>query len=92
MTIDVQTSFELTNCIIAGDSMARPPGSIRDAIVGFLLEAPGNEGSLAEIRAAVARRMGAVSESSIRSYLNLNVPDVFERTGRGQYRLKKKVN
>lgn len=37
--------------------------------------------------AAVQSRMGAVPPSSIRSYLNLNTPGAFVRTGRGRYRL-----
>jgi DNA modification methylase len=49
-----------------------------------------DEASVAEIREAVRSQLGEVSPSSIRSYLNLNVPDTFERTGRGRYRLKKK--
>jgi hypothetical protein len=71
------------------DSMARAPGSIRDAIVRYLSEAD-REATLDEIRGAVASQLGEVSPSSVGSYLNLNVPDVFERTGRGRYRLKKK--
>lgn len=31
--------------------------------------------------------VGPVPESSVRSYLNLNTPGIFERTARGQYRL-----
>ena len=70
--------------------MARAPGSIRDAIVEHLSQV-GDDASLQEIRKAVVDRLGEVSSSSVRSYLNLNVPQVFERTGRGRYRLKKKV-
>lgn len=87
---DVQTSFALP--IDSGsDSMARAPGTIRDAILAFLSEAAGQEGSVKEIKAAIQERLGSVPASSIRSYLNLNVPDLFERTGRGRYRLKKKL-
>jgi hypothetical protein len=70
--------------------MARAPGSIRDAIVGYMSEVKG-EASIQDIRDALAGRLGPVSPSSIRSYLNLNVPEVFQRTGRGRYRLKKKA-
>ena len=70
--------------------MARPPGSIRDAIVRYLSVAD-KGASLEQIREAVSKELGAVPPSSIRSYLNLNVPDTFERTGRGTYRLKKKL-
>jgi site-specific DNA-methyltransferase (adenine-specific) len=49
------------------------------------------EVSLNEIRDAVSKKLGDVPSSSVRSYLNLNVPAQFERTVRGRYRLKKKL-
>jgi site-specific DNA-methyltransferase (adenine-specific) len=49
------------------------------------------EASLEQITTAVSAQLGDVSASSVRSYLNLNVPVTFERTGRGRYRLKKKI-
>jgi hypothetical protein len=67
--------------------MARAPGSVRDATVTFL-SAVGGEASIQDIQNAVSKKLGNVSPSSIRSYLNLNVSKVFERTGRGRYRLK----
>lgn len=66
--------------------MARAPGSIRDSIVGYLT-ALNNPASVSEISQAVESQLGPVSRSSIRSYLNLNVPTVFERVGRGRYQL-----
>ncbi len=87
---DVQTSFALS-LDSRSDSMARSPGTIRDAILAYLSETTGREASVAEIGAAVAKKLGDVPASSIRSYLNLNVPGQFERTGRGRYRLKKKL-
>jgi len=87
---DVQTSFALP-IESESDSMARAPGTIRDAILAYLSEVAGREASVQDIKAAVAKRLGDVPASSIRSYLNLNVPDQFERTGRGRYRLKKKL-
>jgi DNA modification methylase len=63
------------------------PGHIRDSIISYL-SALGGDASVAEISQAVATQLGGVSSSSVRSYLNLNVPDVFERTGRGRYRIK----
>ena len=87
---DVQTSFALP-VESESDSMARAPGTIRDAILAYLSEAAGREASVQDIQAAVAKKLGNVPASSIRSYLNLNVPDQFERTGRGRYRLKKKL-
>ena len=85
---DVQTSSELF-ASHGEDSMARAPGTVRDAIVAYLHET--GEASTAEICAAVVKKLGSVPASSIRSYLNLNVPEQFERTGRGRYRLKKKL-
>src|SRR5215470_17062871 len=72
--------------------MPRAPGSVRDAIIRYLSAAGKKDASLAEIIEAVAKEIGEVPPSSVRSYLNLNVPDTFERTGRGTYRLKKKLN
>jgi DNA modification methylase len=67
--------------------MAYAPGAVRDSIVDFLSSLNG-EATLSEISEAVASRLGSVSASSVRSYLNLNVQDLFERTGRGRYRLR----
>ena len=67
--------------------MSLAPGVVRDSIVEFL-GAFGQGASLAEIVAAVTTRVGDVPASSVRSYLNLNTPDTFERVGRGRYRLK----
>jgi DNA modification methylase len=67
--------------------MTHAPGNIRDSIVGYL-SALGTAATVAEIHMAVAHQVGDVAPSSVRSYLNLNTPDVFERTGRGCYRLK----
>jgi site-specific DNA-methyltransferase (adenine-specific) len=71
--------------------MARAPGSIRDAIVAYLSEHDAGA-SVAQIREGLEKSLGRVSASSVRSYLNLNVPEKFERIGRGHYRLKKKLN
>lgn len=62
------------------------PGAVRDSIVSFLAAA--ESASLAEIEHAVAARLGDVTASCVRSYLNLNTPGLFERTARGRYRLK----
>jgi site-specific DNA-methyltransferase (adenine-specific) len=66
--------------------MRHPPGSVRDSIVEHLLAS--DVASLDEIHKAVVMRIGDVAQSSIRSYLNLNTPQVFERLARGQYRLR----
>jgi site-specific DNA-methyltransferase (adenine-specific) len=62
------------------------PGHVRDAIVDFLSHSAGSV-PLREIEAVVVRKLGELPRSSIRSYLNLNTPAVFERTERGHYRL-----
>ena len=62
------------------------PGSVRDSIVNYLTAA--ECASISEIQQAVAARLGDVPASSVRSYLNLNTPDLFERTSRGRYRLR----
>lgn len=62
------------------------PGLVRDSIVSYLTAA--ESASIAEIREAVAARIGDVPASSVRSYLNLNTPELFERTSRGRYRLR----
>lgn len=67
--------------------MALAPGSIRDSVIGYL-SAVAREATLVEITQAVATQLGGVSPSSVRSYLNLNTHDLFERAGRGRYRLK----
>lgn len=66
--------------------MSNAPGVIRDSIIDYL-STVGRDASLSEITEAVASQVGEVPASSIRSYLNLNVPKHFERTGRGRYRL-----
>ena len=66
----------------------RKPGEIRDPIVAFLRNR--DQGTVAEICAGVEASVGtSVAASSVRSYLQLNEGTVFERVGRGSYRLKK---
>lgn len=62
------------------------PGHIRDAIVEFLSHSDESV-PLKEIEAVVVRKLGNVPRSSIRSYLNLNTPALFDRAERGAYRL-----
>lgn len=64
--------------------------SIRDSILDSL-KTLGGEASVAEIYDAVCRQIGDIPPSSVRSYLNLNTPEMFERTGRGHYRLRMNV-
>jgi DNA modification methylase len=65
--------------------MSRAPGSVRDSIVNYLANA--GTASIGEIQAAVSMHLGTVAPSSVRSYLNLNTPGLFERNGRGSYQL-----
>lgn len=62
-------------------------GVIRDVLVDFL--SVRRDGStIMELEAAVKAKVGEhVGASSVRSYLNLNTPTVFERVARGVYRL-----
>ena len=63
------------------------PGTVRDAIVGYLDSRYG-DATVTEIRNAVESELGDVPASSVRSYLRLR-PDVFERTGHGRYRIRR---
>ncbi len=62
------------------------PGIVRDSIVSYLSSA--ESASVAEIREAVIAQIGVVPPSSVRSYLNINTPEIFERTARGNYKLR----
>ena len=64
----------------------RPPGQVRDAIVAVLRTYP-DGASPSLIEQGVRQRIGPVAGSSIRSYLRLNTPTLFERPARGLYRL-----
>ncbi len=65
----------------------RRPGEIRDAIVVYLTQRA-KPASVTEIYAAVQRSFeDHVSSSSVRSYLRLNVDDLFVREARGHYSL-----
>ena len=64
--------------------MSLPPGRIRDSVVSYL-GVRGGDASLSEIQDAVTCDLGPVSPSSIRSYLNLNTPQLFRRTSPGRY-------
>ncbi len=68
-------------------SPRRPPGQVRDAIVAALRAFPAGA-SPGSIEQVVRQRIGPVAGSSIRSYLRLNTPGLFERPSRGRYRLR----
>lgn len=70
--------------------MRRRPGEVRDAVIAYLKQRGADGATMVEIYAAVSEQLGAApAKSSVRSYLNLNTPDMFERFGRAQYRLRK---
>lgn len=64
----------------------RRPGEVRDAIV-HVLEGRAAGASVQEISGEVSALIGAVPASSVRSYLQLNTPEMFARMDRGQYAL-----
>lgn len=63
------------------------PGQVRDAVLAFLHDVD-DSASIAEIQIAVNNRLGAVSPSSVRSCLNHHADNLFERVGRGRYRIR----
>lgn len=68
----------------------RRPGEIRDAIINYLGSRDG-DATVNEIYAALEERFGEpVAPSSVRSSLNFGVGDLYERTGRGRYRIKRR--
>lgn len=68
--------------------MSHAPGRIRDAIIDYLVSVQG-DASIADVCKAVTHRIGDVPASSVRSYLNLNTPEIFERASRGCYRIRR---
>ena len=65
----------------------RRPGEVRDAITQSLANAA-DGATVAEIRRLVVEMIGPVAPSSIRSYLQLNTPSMFQRLGRAKYILR----
>ena len=65
-----------------------PPGQVRDAILQTLL-LTSKPLSVKEIEGRVQKITGPTPQSSIRSYLRLNTPDVFIREERGVYSLRR---
>lgn len=67
-------------------TMRRRPGEVRDAIVSVLKSRP-HGASVAAITQQVTALIGDVPASSVRSYLQLNTPQLFARMNRAQYAL-----
>ncbi len=66
--------------------MRRKPGEVRDAIV-HVLEGRNGGASVQQITNEVGVLLGGVAPSSIRSYLQLNTPELFAKMDRAQYAL-----
>ena len=69
------------------DTTRRPPGQVRDAIIE-VLRAARKPLAISEIQKKVDARLGKVSSSSVRSYMQVGEDRYFERVSRGRYRLK----
>jgi site-specific DNA-methyltransferase (adenine-specific) len=67
--------------------MPRRPGEVRDAILAVFAKSHNEDVSTLEIRNVLRDSIGEVPSSSIRSCLRLNTPVIFERIGRGRYKL-----
>lgn len=72
---------------MVSSSERNAPGRVRDAIISTL-EAAQCPLPLAEIRRRVSAAIGDTPASSIRSYLQLNTPEIFCREDRGQYSIR----
>lgn len=83
LTKDVWTSN-----LHAVQNQKNPPGRVRDAILQVLSQSA-LPMSIPALTAAVAQLIGETPQSSIRSYLRLNTPDLFVREKRGVYRVSK---
>ncbi len=68
-------------------SSKQRPGEVRDAIFSVLAARPFGA-SVTEIIADVRQVVGGAAPSSVRSYLRLNTPTIFERSSRGHYLLR----
>jgi DNA modification methylase len=64
----------------------RRPGEVRDAIV-HVLEGRNGGASIQRITDEVSALIGGVAPSSVRSYLQLNTPELFVKMERAQYAL-----
>ncbi len=63
-----------------------PKGSVVEAISAYLRSRGGGPASIAEVRRAIEKTLDHVPPSSVRSCLQRE--RYFERTGRGEYRLR----
>lgn len=68
-----------------------PPGRIRDAIFHVLSQSA-KPLSVSEIEEQVHQVIGPAPDSSVRSYLRLNTPELFVREERGVYRTRSNLS
>jgi DNA modification methylase len=66
------------------------PGQVRDAVI-HVLSLTSRPLSVKEIEDRVSELIGPTPDSSIRSYLRLNTPDMFVRESRGIYAVQRTV-
>jgi DNA modification methylase len=87
----VKTSRRLSLCVVKyTDPPKRKPGAVRDAIIDALTYRT-HGATIAQITREVSERIGPTPASSIRSYLRLNTPKLFEKIDRGHYRVREEV-
>ncbi len=67
------------------------PGRVRDALIQTLSQS-GQAMAVKEIEEHVVRLIGPTPKSSIRSYLQLNTPDIFVREDQGFYGLRNEAS
>src|SRR5438552_5634010 len=72
------------------DPTKRKPGAVHDAIIHALTYRT-HAATIAQIAREVSERIGPTPASSIRSYLRLNTPRLFEKIDRGHYRVREEV-
>jgi DNA modification methylase len=70
--------------------MRQRPGVVRDAILSVLSTRP-HGATVQEISTGVEKIVGPIPSSSIRSYLQLNTPELFARMNRAEYVLQEFV-
>ena len=84
LTGDVQTSY--TSCTMT-ERARYAPGRVRDGIIQAL-SFTSKALTVREIEERVEQVVGPTPDSSVRSYLRLNTPQMFVREGRGVYALR----
>lgn len=73
---------------MAREQLRSSPGRVRDAIIHAMSQSS-TDLSVKDLEVLVRIMVGPTPSSSIRSYLNLNTPDIFVRKERGVYRLRR---